>query len=150
MPASSQWPFHHPKYWGHFKTWKWSLKRHTQRGHNRKNLVPTFDVGTKLFFAISPNPRDPGSPFENGFMEAKYLAFWRWWLCTHCSSSDVRWLDPYGKWRCIFQTEPTHISEHIFLTSNPWDFCWKTDSNHPNQTVSPRQGGPYKWTKIPG
>ena len=32
-------------------------------------------------------PRDPGSPSENGSMEPKYYAFWRW-LDTPCSSSE--------------------------------------------------------------
>ena len=32
-------------------------------------------------------PRDPGSPSENGFMEPKHLAFWKW-SYTPCSSSD--------------------------------------------------------------
>ena len=33
------------------------------------------------------NPRDPGSPSENGFMEPKYLSF-RFGDCTPQSSSD--------------------------------------------------------------
>ncbi len=29
-------------------------------------------------FGLIYLPRDPGSPFENGFMEPKFLSFWRW------------------------------------------------------------------------
>ena len=32
-------------------------------------------------------PRDPGSPSQNGFMEPKYYAFWRWFN-TPCSSAE--------------------------------------------------------------
>ena len=36
---------------------------------------------------FDPFPTDPGSPSENGSMEPKYFAFWRW-LDTRSSSFD--------------------------------------------------------------
>ena len=89
---------------------------------------------------IGKNPRDPGSPkSENGFMEPKYLSFWRWWRTPPPSSSSDVISDWNPRGRYFFAVKSVYLLQLECVTgclglripSSRWTWTSRTWNHSP-------------------
>ena len=94
---------------------------------SKHHLPSTCTQKCGIFPSIYGSFRDPGSPLENGFMEAKYLAFRRWFIHPNHHHHHLTFGDwiPRGnrwkqRWLWVLQKLPLPV---YFLPSSkdPWD-----------------------------
>ena len=75
-----QWESWIPSFFFPDATWEYHSLAHTIHvWYIYLHLVDCYGKCRYIHHTWMVCGRDPGSPSENGFMELKYVAFWRWW-----------------------------------------------------------------------